>query len=203
MKFVLASQNKHKLEEMQAILSAHGVEVVLESDLGLHVDVEETGATFAENAMLKARAVMEASGLPAIADDSGLCADALNGAPGVYSARYGGPELDDAGRYRLLLSNMRGAKTRAAHFTSAIACVFPNGDTIEAEGVCPGTIAFAPQGTGGFGYDPVFFLPELRKTYAQLTPEEKAAVSHRGKALAVFDGKLRDYWKGSVHGTDQ
>ena len=197
MKFVLASQNKHKLVEMQSILSAHGVEVVLESDVGLHVDVEETGETFAENAMLKARAVMEASGLPAIADDSGVCVDALNGAPGVYSARYGGPELDDAGRYRLLLENMRGAGSRAAHFTSAIACVFPNGDAIEAEGICPGTIAFAPQGDGGFGYDPVFFLPQLRKTYAQLTAEEKAAVSHRGKALEVFDGKLREYLKGN------
>ena len=185
MKFVLASQNRHKLEEMQAILSAHGVEVVLQADLGLHVDVEE-----------KARAVMEASGLPAIADDSGVCVDALNGAPGVYSARYGGPELDDAGRYRLLLANLRGATSRTAHFTSCIACVFPSGDTIEAEGICPGTIAFAPQGTGGFGYDPVFFLPELRKTYAQLTPDEKAAVSHRGKALEVFDKKLREYLKG-------
>ena len=195
MKFVLASQNKHKLTEMQSILSAHGVEGVLQSDLGLHVDVEETGETFAENAMLKAQAVMKASGLPAIADDSGVCVDALNGAPGVYSARYGGPELDDAGRYRLLLSNMQGARTRAAHFTSAIACVFPNGDTLEAQGICPGTIAFAPQGDGGFGYDPVFFLPELRKTYAQLTPEEKAAVSHRGKALEIFDGKLREYLK--------
>ena len=193
MKFVLASQNRHKLEEMRSILSAHGVEVVLEADVGLDVDVEETGETFAENAMLKAKAVMEASGLPAIADDSGVCVDALNGAPGVYSARYGGPELDDTARYQLLLNNMRGARTRAAHFTSAIACMFPNGDAIEAEGICPGTIAFAPQGTGGFGYDPVFFLPELRKTYAQLTPEEKAAVSHRGKALAVFEGKLKEY----------
>ena len=182
MKFVLASQNKHKLAEMQAILSAHGVEVVLQSDLGLHVDVEETGETF---------------GLPAIADDSGVCVDALNGAPGVYSARYGGPDLDDTGRYRLLLENMRGAGSRAAHFTSAIACVFPNGDVIEAQGECPGTIAFAPQGDGGFGYDPVFFLPQLRKTYAQLTPEEKAAVSHRGKALEVFDGKLRTYLEGA------
>ena len=197
MKFVLASQNRHKLEEMQSILSAHGVQVALEADLGLQVDVEETGETFAENAMLKAKAVMEASGLPAIADDSGVCVDALNGAPGVYSARYGGPELDDAARYRLLLENMRGAGSRAAHFTSAIACVFPNGDAIEAEGICPGTIAFAPQGDGGFGYDPVFFLPQLRKTYAQLTAEEKAAVSHRGKALEVFDGKLREYLKGN------
>ena len=196
MKFILASQNQHKLVEMQNILSAHGVEVVVQSELGLHVEVEETGATFAENAMLKAKAVMAASGLPAIADDSGVCVDALNGAPGVYSARYGGPELDDVGRYRLLLENMRGARDRTAHFTSAIACAFPNGDTIEAEGICPGMIAYAPQGDGGFGYDPVFFLPQLRKTYAQLTPEEKAAVSHRGKALEVFDQKLREYLKG-------
>ncbi len=193
MKFVLASQNQHKLAEMNLILSAHGVEVVLQSELGLHVDVEETGSTFAENAMLKARAVMEASGLPAIADDSGVCVDALQGAPGVYSARYGGPDLDDVGRYRLLLNVMQGQTNRSAHFTSAIACIFPNGDTIEAEGECPGAIAFAPMGDGGFGYDPVFFLPQLKKTYAQLTPEEKAAVSHRGKALAVFEEKLKAY----------
>lgn len=193
MKFVLASQNQHKLAEMQSILSAHGVEVVLQGELGLHVDVEETGTTFAENAMLKAVAVMKASGLPAIADDSGVCVDALGGAPGVYSARYGGPELDDIMRYKLLLENMRGVGDRKAHFTSAIACVFPNGDTLEAEGICPGTIAYAPQGDGGFGYDPVFYLPQLKKTYAQLTAEEKAAVSHRGKALEVFDTKLREY----------
>jgi XTP/dITP diphosphohydrolase len=180
---------------MNQILSRQGVEVVLQSELGLKVEVEETGETFAENALLKARAVMEKSGLPAIADDSGLCVDALSGAPGVYSARYGGPELDDVGRYKLLLSNLRGAGSRTAHFTSAIACVFPNGDVLQAEGQCPGTIAYAPQGSGGFGYDPVFFLPQLRKTYAQLTPEEKSAVSHRGRALAAFDEKLREYLK--------
>ena len=119
--------------------------------------------------------------------------DALNGAPGIYSARYGGPELDDIQRYELLLQNMRGVTSRAAHFTSAIACIFPNGDTLEAEGICPGSIAYAPQGDGGFGYDPIFFLPQLKKTYAQLTADEKAMVSHRGKALEVFDGKLREY----------
>ena len=193
MKFVLASQNAHKLQEMQAILAAQGVEVVLERDIGLHVEVEETGSTFGENALLKAKAVMEKSGLPAIADDSGICVDALNGAPGVYSARYGGEELDDVQRYRLLLEMLRGQTNRAAHFTSHITCCFPNGDVIDAEGTCPGTIAFAPQGTGGFGYDPVFFVPKLRKTYAQLAPEEKAAVSHRGKALAEFAEKLREY----------
>ena len=194
MKFILASQNPHKLKEMSDILSAQGVEIVLESELGLAIEVEETGETFAENAMLKAKTVMEKTGYPAIADDSGLCVDALQGAPGVYSARYGGPTLNDTQRYELLLQNLCGAPGgRAAHFTCHIACAFPNGDTLEAEGQCPGTIAYAPQGDGGFGYDPVFFLPELKKTYAQLTPEEKAAVSHRGKALAVFDGKLQEY----------
>ena len=193
MKLVLASKNAHKLVEMRDILSQLGVEVVLESDVGADVDVEETGTTFEENAFLKAHAVMEATGLPAIADDSGLCVDALNGAPGVYSARYGGPELDDAGRYRLLLENLRGQLDRRGKFVSAICCCFPNGDRVEARGECPGTIAYAPRGEGGFGYDPVFFLPPLKKTFAQLTPEEKNAVSHRGKALEAFKAKLEEY----------
>ena len=132
MKLVLASKNAHKLVELKDILSQLGVEVVLESEAGVDVDVEETGATFEENAYLKAHAVMEASGLPAIADDSGLCVDALNGAPGVYSARYGGPGLDDAGRYKLLLENMRGQLDRRCKFVSAICCCFPNGDRVEA-----------------------------------------------------------------------
>ena len=195
MKLVLASKNQKKLLEMNDILSHLGVEVCSETEVGVDLEVEETGTTFEENSLLKAKAVMEASGLPAIADDSGLCVDCLNGAPGVYSARYGGEGLDDAARYRLLLNNMRGARTRAAHFTSAIACVFPNGDTIEAEGICPGTIAFAPQGTGGFGYDPVFFVPELKKTFAQMTADEKNAISHRGKALEAFKVKLEEYLK--------
>lgn len=195
MKLVLASKNAHKLVEMRDILSQLGVEVVLESDVGVDVDVEETGTTFEENAFLKAHAVMEASGLPAIADDSGLCVDALGGAPGVYSARYGGPELDDAGRYRLLLENLRGQLDRRGKFVSAICCCFPNGDRVEARGECPGTIAYAPRGEGGFGYDPVFFLPGLKKTFAQLTPEEKNAVSHRGAALRAFREKLEVYLK--------
>ena len=195
MKLVLASKNAHKLVEMRDILSQLGVEVVLESEVGVDVDVEETGATFEENAFLKARAVMEASGLPTIADDSGLCVDALNGAPGVYSARYGGPELDDAGRYRLLLENLRGQTPRTAKFVSVITCCFPNGDVLTARGECPGTIAFAPMGEGGFGYDPVFFVPGLKKTFAQLTPEEKNAISHRGKALEDFQKKLEEYLK--------
>lgn len=192
MKLVLASKNPKKLTELSTILSGLGIEVCLQADAGVDVEVEETGATFEENSMLKAKAVMEASGLPAVADDSGLCCDGLNGAPGVYSARYGGPSLDDAGRYRLLLENLRG-QTRAAKFVSVITCCFPNGDVITARGECPGTIAFAPQGNGGFGYDPVFVVPSLKKTFAQLSPEEKNAISHRGKALRAFAEKLEAY----------
>ena len=193
MKYVLATHNPGKLKEMGAILAQFGVEVVSPKDLGLTVDVEETGATFAENAMLKAKAICDAAGLPAIADDSGLCVDALNGGPGVYSARYGGEGLDDKDRYTLLLNNMRGQPTRAAHFTCSIACAFPNGDTLTAEGRCDGTIAFAPMGEGGFGYDPVFFVPEKAKTFGQLTAEEKSNISHRGKALKSFAEKLETY----------
>ena len=192
MKFVLASHNRGKLKEMQEILGELGVEVVLQSDLGIDLEPEENGATFAENAAIKARAVMEASGLPAIADDSGLCVDALNGAPGIYSARYGGLD-DDTARYRLLLNNLRGATDRAAHFHTAVVCAFPNGDVLRAEGDCRGTIAFAPRGENGFGYDPVFFVPELRKTFAQLTAEEKNAISHRGNALRAFAVVLKEY----------
>lgn len=196
MKLVLASKNPKKLLELQAILSAQGIEVVLESQVGIDVDVEETGTTFEENAFLKAHAVMEQSGLPAVADDSGLCVDALNGAPGVYSARYGGPELDDAGRCKLLLENMRGQLDRRCRFVSAICCCFPNGDRVEARGECPGTLAYAPRGSDGFGYDPIFFLPERKKTFAELTAEEKNAISHRGRALEAFGEKLKAYLEG-------
>ena len=195
MRFVLASHNKGKLAELQEILGELGVEVVLQSDVGLDLEPDETGTTFAENAKIKAQAVMEASGLPAIADDSGLCVDALNGGPGVYSARYGGEELDDRGRYTLLLQNMRGQTTRAAHFACAIACAFPGGDELTAEGRCDGAIAFAPMGTAGFGYDPVFLVPEKGRTFGQLTAEEKGAISHRGKALRAFSEKLATYLK--------
>ena len=192
MKFVLASHNRGKLKEMQEILGELGVEVVLQSDVGLDLEPEENGTTFSENAAINARAIMEASGLPAIADDSGLCVDALDGAPGIYSARYGGLDSDVA-RYQLLLNNLRGATNRAAHFHTAIVCAFPDGDVLQAEGDCHGTIAFAPRGEGGFGYDPVFYVPELRKTFAQLTAEEKNAISHRGNALRAFAVELKEY----------
>ena len=192
MKFVLASHNKGKLKEMQEILTPFGIELVLQSDIGLALEPEETGETFTENAAIKARAVMAASGLPAIADDSGLCVDWLQGAPGVYSARYGGLD-DDKARYTLLLQNMRGSTNRAAHFHTSIVCAFPNGDELTAEGDCYGTIAFAPMGENGFGYDPIFLVPDKRKTFAQLTADEKNAISHRGNALRAFAVELENY----------
>ena len=198
MKVVLASHNKKKMVEMKTILSAMGVEVLSQADVGVDLEPEETGTTFAENAAIKAQAVMEATGLPAIADDSGLMVDALNGEPGVYSARYGGPGLDDTGRWQLLLKNMEGIENRACKFVSVICCCFPDGQQLSARGECPGILAHGPTGDGGFGYDPIFNLPELGKTMAQLTPEEKNKISHRAKALAGFQKE----WE-KQHGTDQ
>lgn len=198
MKVVLASHNKKKMVEMKTILSAMGVEVLSQADVGVDLEPEETGTTFAENAAIKAQAVMEATGLPAIADDSGLMVDALNGEPGVYSARYGGPGLDDTGRWQLLLKNMEGIENRACKFGSVICCCFPDGQQLSARGECPGILAHGPTGDGGFGYDPIFYIPELGKTMAQLTPEEKNKISHRAKALAGFQKE----WE-KQHGTDQ
>lgn len=193
MKFVLATQNPKKKEELVAILGDLGVEIVTEEELGVKVDVEETGNSFGENAALKAKAVMEATGLPAIGDDSGLCVDALKGAPGIYSARYGGPDMTDADRCQLILDGLRGETDRRAHFETFIVCAFPNGDWFAAKGECQGSIAFAPMGKNGFGYDPIFFRTEEQKTFAQMTAEEKAAISHRGNALRSFKKKLEKY----------
>lgn len=199
MKVVLASQNKKKIVEMRDILSKMGVEVLSQADVGLNLEPEETGTTFEENARIKARAVMEAAGMPAIADDSGLMVDALGGEPGVYSARYGGPGLDDTGRWQLLLRNMAGQTDRQGKYVSVICCVFPDGREILSRGECAGLLTEEPAGDGGFGYDPIFFLPQLGKTMAQITPEEKNQISHRAKALAGFQIE----WEKENHGTDQ
>ena len=192
MKVILASQNQHKLVELSAILSQLGFEIALESEYGLHVDVDETGTTFEENSLLKAEAVMKASGMPVLADDSGLMVDALDGAPGVYSARYG-HKSSDAERIAYLLENLKDvpAERRTAKFVCVITCLWPDGRRIAARGECPGQILFAPKGTGGFGYDPVFYLPELGMTYAELPSEQKNAISHRARALQEFCRKYQ------------
>lgn len=199
MKVVLASHNQKKMVEMKAILSQMGVEVLSQAEVGVDLEPEETGTTFEENARIKAQAVMQATGLPAIADDSGLMVDALGGDPGVYSARYGGPGLDDTGRWQLLLKNMARESNRACKFVSVICCAFPDGGEVMARGECPGILAQGPSGDGGFGYDPIFYLPQLGKTMAQLTPAEKNQISHRARALAGFQKE----WERQRHGTDQ
>ena len=190
--FVLASKNKKKLAEMQTILGEQGILVLSQAQAGVDVDPEETGLTFEENAVIKAKAVSEASGLPAIADDSGLMVDALDGAPGVFSARYGGShELSDEYRWRLLLKNMEGMEQRAAKYVSVIAAVFPDGRILTARGECHGEIAEGPRGEGGFGYDPIFRLPDGRHM-AEISIEEKNRISHRAVALAEMQRKLTE-----------
>lgn len=195
MKFVLASKNPNKLKEMREILTGLDIEVVLESEAGVDVEVEETGSTFEENSLLKAKAVCRAAGLPAIADDSGLCVTALGGGPGVYSARYGGEGLSDRDRYQMVLDGMRGQLDRTAKFVCCVCCIFPDGGGIGARGECEGLIVHAPRGEDGFGYDPIFLPSGERKTFAQMTAEEKNAISHRGKALTAFREKLGTYLK--------
>ena len=195
MKVVLASKNPHKLVEISKITEKFGFELVLQSQLGVDIDVEETGTTFEENSLLKARAVMEATGLPALADDSGIAVDALNGEPGIYSARYGFDEsLDDWGRLLLLLKNTEHVPDgqRQAQFVCVITMVTPDGQTIQARGEIHGELTREPAGENGFGYDPIFYYPPLGKTTAELSPEEKNAVSHRGNALKVFYEKLKE-----------
>lgn len=193
MKVILASKNQHKLTELSAILSQLGFEIALESEYGLDIDVEETGTTFEENSFLKADAVMKASGLPVLADDSGLMVDALDGAPGVYSARYG-HKASDKERTAYLLENMKEVpeERRGAKFVCVITCLFPDGRKIVARGECPGVIARAPHGENGFGYDPVFYLPELGMTYAELPSKQKNAISHRARALQDFCRKYQE-----------
>lgn len=195
MKVVLASKNKHKLEEISQITEKFGMELVLESDLGVDIDVEETGSTFEENSFLKAEAVMKATGFPALADDSGIAVDALNGEPGIYSARYGFDEsLDDWGRLQLLLKNTEQVpdERRQAKFVCVITLVTPQQEVIQARGEVHGMLLRTPAGQGGFGYDPIFYYPPLGKSLAELTPEEKNQVSHRANALQVFYQKLKE-----------
>ena len=195
MKVVLASKNRHKLEEISKITEKFDIELVLQSELGIDIDVEETGTTFEENSFLKADAVMKASGLPALADDSGIAVDALNGEPGVYSARYGFDDsLDDWGRLELLLKNTENVPDgqRQAQFVCVITMVTPEGLTIQARGEIHGELTREARGENGFGYDPIFYYPPLGKTTAELSPEEKNQVSHRANALKTFYEKLKE-----------
>lgn len=186
MKLAIATNNQHKLQEIRAILGDSFEELLSLKDLGIDVDVEETGTTLEENALIKARAILDLSGIATLADDTGLMVDALNGAPGVYSARYAGEEHNDAKNRALLLKNLDGAKDRSAHFATVIALCYPDGKTLTASGRVNGEILLSERGTEGFGYDSLFFSTELGKTFAEATQAEKNSVSHRGRALRAM-----------------
>ena len=194
MKLILASNNKKKLRELGEILSDMDVELLSQREAGCDFEVEETGTTFAENAYLKAKAVAAATGLAAVADDSGLMVEALNGEPGVYSARYapGGHEASDKEKYEYLLSKLVNVEHRAAKFVSSICCILPDGSIIRTEGECRGEILREPAGEGGFGYDPVFMPQGYDRSMAELGTEVKNRISHRANALREFKKKLRE-----------
>jgi XTP/dITP diphosphohydrolase len=193
MKFIIATNNTDKLREMREILSGLSINAQSAFEAGLDIEVEETGETFHDNALLKARAICGASGFPAIADDSGLVVDALGGAPGVYSRRFGGGGLDGDGLCSYLLNKMKNMEQRSAKFVSCIVCAFPDGTVLSAEGECCGEITKTLRGEGGFGYDPVFLPAGSEKTMAEMLPDEKNKISHRGAALREFAGVLTGY----------
>lgn len=191
-RIIAATKNKNKVREFKEILPTY--DIITQEEAGIDIDVEETGATFLENALIKAKAIYEKTNMPALADDSGLIVYALGGEPGVYSARYGGPGLDDKGRTELVLKKMENVEDelRGAEFRCAIAFV-TGGEVITAEGKIEGVLTREPKGENGFGYDPIFYVPEMGKTAAEMTAGEKNSVSHRGRALAELKRKLEDF----------
>ena len=194
MKFIIASKNKNKIKELERILNPLGIQAVTEDELNIKIpEVEETGTTFSENAFLKANSACKTSGLPAIADDSGLCVDALDGAPGVYSSRFSGENADAKSNNALLIEKIKdvGKEKRTAKFCCSISVVFPNGDEIKCFGECKGYIGFEAKGTNGFGYDPYFYVGD--KSFAELSADEKDKISHRGNALRELKIKLKEY----------
>lgn len=187
---IIASNNPHKLIEIKAILGGLFDEIVSMREAGILHETVEDGETFLENALKKAREIAEISGCPALADDSGICVDALGGAPGVLSARFCGVHGDDEANNRLLLEKLAHTENRGAHFACAIALAYPDGSAVTAEGQLYGEIAREEKGANGFGYDPLFYLPEYNMTSAEISPEEKNRISHRGKALRALLQKL-------------
>ena len=194
MKIIAATQNLHKLTEMKAILKPFGMDILSQRDAGLEaIDIEETGSTFEENSAIKATAICRMTGECAIADDSGLAVDALDGAPGVYSARYAGADASDEDNNAKLLAALQNveASGRTGKYVSVITLAYPDGRMLVARGECLGTLLFAPRGEGGFGYDPLFIPDGTTKTFAEMTAEEKNKISHRAKALAELRELLK------------
>ena len=193
MKLILASNNSDKLREIREILDGTGIEVISQREAGCDFEAEENGTTFEENARIKARAAMEATGLPAVADDSGLEVNAMDGGPGIYSARYGGEKLSYDKKRQMIIDAVGDAADRGARFCCSVVCVFPEGGEITAGGTIEGEIGTASEGTGGFGYDPIFIPEGFSHSIACLTDEEKNAISHRGRAFREFAEKLNKY----------
>ncbi len=194
MKFIIATNNAQKLIELERILSPLGINAVSPKQEGITLDdVEENGSTFKENSFIKADAACKKTGLPAIADDSGICVDALDGAPGIFSARFAGENATDDDKNNLILKKLKDVsdENRGAHYTCAVTCVFPNGDKIQVEGECFGKLAYEPDGNCGFGYDPIFLYNNV--SFGRVSSEEKDKVSHRGNALRMFKEKLIKY----------
>lgn len=189
---IIASNNKHKIVEIKAILGEFFQNIYSLQDKDINVEIEETGSTFEENAIIKAQYIANLTGIPALSDDSGLEVKALGGAPGVYSARYAGEPSDSNKNNAKLLDALKNIDDRTANFTSVIAICFPNGEIITAKGQTFGKILTAPQGDNGFGYDPLFFSDDLNKCFGIASSEEKNAVSHRGRALQNLKSILND-----------
>ncbi len=191
MKLLVATNNQGKLKEFNKILGELGVECVSLRDLGITADVEETGTTFLENALLKAKEIYKLAKIPTISDDSGLMVDALGGEPGVYSARYAGEPSDDQKNMDKLLANLKEEPNRTARFKSVIAAVFSEDDIIVSEGECEGVIIDEKRGDNGFGYDPIFYVESLGKTFSEMTDAEKNSLSHRGNAIRNLKEQLK------------
>ncbi len=193
MKIIAATKNKGKVKEISEILGGLGFEIISQEEAGYDVDVFETGDTFEKNALIKARSIAMLCDSPVLADDSGLCIDALDGRPGVFSARYAGEHAANSEKIQKVLSEMEGVTDRSAKFVTVAAFIFPNGKEIIARGEVKGEITLEPKGENGFGYDPIFFSHELGKTFAEATDEEKNSVSHRGRAMHILGAKLEAY----------
>lgn len=197
MKIFIATKNEKKLKEIKRILEPLGFETISEKDLRQPLEeVEETGKTFEENALLKAEAGLKTTGLTTVADDSGLCVDCLGGKPGIYSARYSGSHGNDKANNEKLLNELKNVKKedRTAHFSCAVVCLFPDGRKISVTGKCEGYIDFAPHGNHGFGYDPIFISE--KGCFAELSDEQKDSISHRGRALKKFEEKIKEMING-------
>ena len=197
-RFIVATKNKGKLAEIKEILHDFPFEVISMEEAGITKDIEENGTTFEENALIKAEEICRVTGEMVMADDSGLEVDYLNGAPGIYSSRFAGEGATDEDKNKKLLKLLEGVpfEKRSARFVCVIAVIFPDGQRFTVKGTCDGYIVFEPIGNNGFGYDPLFFMPEYNMTTAQMEPEQKNRISHRGKALAkmVEELRLRQQW---------